>query len=284
MNSIKQVFNRCLLLSALFFTSFCFEKPENNPEKEVFIRIETPYGNMKAKLYNDTPIHRENFVKNIKQNVYDSLLFHRVIWEFMIQGGDPESKNAKKDAVLGNGGLGYTIPAEFTPAHFHKKGALAAARTSDQVNPQKESSSSQFYIVHGRVYTDTVLTMMEGRINQTKKNQIFNTLLASPGYENQMAAVKDALSKKDNSAIQKIYKEMEKDVDAELEKQGKFTFTKEQREAYTTVGGSPQLDGNYTVFGEVVEGLEVIDKIAAAEGDGNNRPLTDIKFRITLVE
>lgn len=284
MISIKQVFNSCLLLGALFFTSFCLNKPENNPKKDVYILIETPHGTMKAILYNDTPIHRENFVKNIKDNVYDSLLFHRVIKEFMIQGGDPESKNAKAGAVLGNGGLGYTIPAEFNPSHFHKKGVLAAARTSDQMNPEKESSSSQFYIVQGKVYTDTILSMMEIRINNGKKNQIFNTLLTKPGYENQMAVVKEAVTKKDNAAIQKIFNEMEKDINAELEKQGKFSFTKEQRLAYTTVGGAPHLDGNYTVFGEVIEGLDIIDKIATAEVDGNSRPLTDIKFKITLVQ
>ncbi|MFZ5552981.1 MAG: peptidylprolyl isomerase [Bacteroidota bacterium] len=281
---INQVFNSCLLLSLLFLTSFQPEKLKNNPEKDVYVSIETPYGTMKAVLYNDTPIHRENFVKNIKEKVYDNLLFHRVINEFMIQGGDPDSKNAKEGAVLGNGGLGYTIPAEFTPAHFHKKGALAAARTPDQVNPEKESSSSQFYVVQGKVYPDNVLTMMEERMNATTKNQIFNELLMKPEYSGQMAIVKEAVGKKDNAAIQKVYTEMEKDINTELDKRGKFTFSKEQRDTYTTVGGAPHLDGNYTVFGEVVEGLNIIDSIAKVEVDGNSRPKKDIKFKITLVE
>jgi peptidyl-prolyl cis-trans isomerase B (cyclophilin B) len=184
--------------------------------------IHTDYGDIKVRLYDETPKHKENFMKLAKEGYYDGLLFHRCIQAFMIQGGDPDSKNAQPGQMLGNGGPGYTIPAEFVSTLFHKKGALSAARMGDNVNPNKESSGSQFYIVQGKTYTD-----------------------------------------------------------AQLDGMGK-TFTEEQRKAYTTVGGTPHLDNGYTVFGEVVEGFEVIDKIAALAQDQYNRPNTDVKMTMTF--
>jgi len=198
----------------------------NQPEQLVL--LETKYGNMKIKLYNETPQHRDNFIKLVKQKFYDSLLFHRVINQFMIQGGDPNSKNAPAGAALGTGGPGYTIPAEFNPQLIHKKGALSAARMGDQVNPQKASSGSQFYIVQGQVFNEQNI--------------------------------------------------------ASLEMQTGVKMTDEQKKVYSTVGGTPFLDNQYTVFGEVVEGLDVIDKIATLPGDGRNRPNEDVIFTIKLIE
>ncbi|MBX7095930.1 MAG: peptidylprolyl isomerase, partial [Flavobacteriales bacterium] len=171
---MKQVIHICLFLIGLNINLFAQSQSSNGPVK---IKIETTLGNMVAVLYDDTPLHRDNFVKNIKEGVYKDLLFHRVIKEFMIQGGDPDSKNAPAEKVLGNGSLGYTIPAEFKTNHYHKKGVLAMARQGDDVNPKKESSSCQFYIVHGKVFEDNVLTMMEDRFNQQTRNQIFNEFL-----------------------------------------------------------------------------------------------------------
>lgn len=190
--------------------------------------ISTDLGEMKAVLYNETPLHKENFIKLAKEGYFDGCLFHRVIDGFMIQGGDPDSKTAKPGQMLGQGGPGYTIPAEFKQELIHKKGALAAARMADQVNPQKASSGSQFYIAQGKSYTENELNMLSSRMGKA--------------------------------------------------------FNKQQIEAYTTVGGVPFLDYEYTVFGEIVEGLEVIDKIAAVEKDRRDRPVQDIKMTIKVVE
>jgi peptidyl-prolyl cis-trans isomerase B (cyclophilin B) len=193
-----------------------------------YVIISTEFGDMKVKLYDETPLHQENFIKLAKDGFYNGTIFHRVIREFMVQGGDPESKNAQAGAPLGSGGPGYTIPAELKAEFFHKKGALAAARLGDQMNPGKASSGSQFYIVQGKTYTNEQLTMFEGRLG--------------------------------------------------------FKFSAEQRTAYTTVGGTPFLDRQYTVFGEIVEGLDVIDKIAGVPCDGRDRPNKDIKMTVKLVE
>lgn len=192
-----------------------------------YVLIKTSVGNITIMLYNETPKHRDNFIKLAEEGYLDSTLFHRVIKNFMIQGGDPDSRNAAKGQMLGMGGPPYTIPAEFNPKFYHKKGALAAARNGDQVNPTKASSGSQFYIVQGKKYTDA-------------------ELLA-------------------------------------LEKQTGRKFSEAQKTAYKTVGGTPFLDMNYTVFGKVTEGLSVIDKIAAMATDGNDRPLSDIKMSVTVL-
>ncbi len=198
------------------------------PQNEQKVKITTPMGDIVLKLYNETPKHRDNFIKLAKEGYYNGLLFHRVMKTFMIQGGDPESKNAPAGTQLGNGGPDYTIPAEFSPKLYHKRGALAAARQPDEVNPQKESSGSQFYIVHGRPF------------NETELNNIAQ--------------------------------------------QGGLMFTDEQKNLYQTVGGAPFLDMQYTVFGEVVEGMEVVDKIAAQPVDGSNRPFKNVKFSVSLVD
>lgn len=197
-------------------------------QKNIYALIETSFGNMKVLLYEDTPLHRENFIKLVKNGFYDGLLFHRVINGFMIQGGDPTSRNAAPGTMLGDGTPGYTIPAEFNPKHFHKKGALAAARQGDNVNPMKESSGSQFYIVQGKVYNEAIMQKMAAQMNKT--------------------------------------------------------FSAEQIKAYGTIGGSPWLDNDYTVFGEVVEGFDVIDKIAAVKCDPANRPVDDVKMTIKIIE
>lgn len=185
--------------------------------------LETTLGEIKIKLYDKTPLHKENFIKLVKDNYYKDILFHRVIKGFMVQAGDPNSKAAAKGKALGDGGPGYTIPAEFHSDLFHKKGAVAAARLGDQVNPEKKSSGSQFYIVQGQV------------LSRVQLNNLVRTGRHEP-------------------------------------------FTEEQINAYTTVGGTPHLDNNYTVFGEVIEGLQIIDNIAAAETDERNRPFEDIRI------
>lgn len=189
--------------------------------------LETEFGNITIQLYDNTPFHCENFLKLVKEGYYNDQLFHRVIKNFMIQAGDPNSKNASAGERLGSGGPKYTIPAEFRPQYYHKKGALAAARQSDNVNPAKESSGSQFYIVQGKIHT-------------------------------------------------------KEELDAYVKKGIHIPFTDKQIETYTTIGGTPHLDYSYTVFGEVISGTEIIDKIASLETDKYDRPIQDIRFKIYL--
>ena len=192
------------------------------------MKISTKYGDMVAELYDETPIHRDNFIKLVKEGFYNGTLFHRVIPGFMIQGGDPVSKEDTPSISVGNGGPGYTLPAEFNPQFFHKKGALAAARMGDAVNPKKESSGSQFYIVEGQVYDINTIDL----------------------FANRMGA----------------------------------EFSPAQKKAYTTVGGTPHLDANYTVFGELVEGLEIISKISNVTRDKNNLPKDKVIMNISIVK
>ncbi len=197
-------------------------------QTEYLIKIETTLGDIVIKLYNETPGHRDNMIKLIQDDFYKGQLFHRVISDFMIQGGDPHSVGAEKGQRLGTGGPGYTIPAEFNMNLIHKKGALAAARQGDRMNPEKESSGSQFYLVQGRVFSPEELNLME-------QNKVVK-------------------------------------------------LSKELSGIYTTLGGTPHLDGSYTIFGEVVEGLEVMDRIAAVDTDSYNRPLEDVVYSISLVK
>ena len=207
-----------LIIAALVLVGLTCQAQKAS-EKETVVVIKTSMGTIKAKLYNDTPLHRDNFIKLVNEGWYNGSPFHRVINEFMIQGG--QNKDGRLDP-------GYTVPAEFKDNHFHKKGALCAARQGDQVNPKKASSGSQFYIVQGKVYDDRTLDMFESRMGKV--------------------------------------------------------FSARQRQAYRTVGGTPHLDGEYTVFGEVVDGLDVIEKIAAAECDRWDRPKTDIRMKMTILK
>lgn len=207
-----------------FFAILYFHGQSRKPD----VIIQTPYGNISIVLYDNTPKHKANFLRLAQEGFYDSLLFHRIIPGFMIQGGDPTSKGAPAKKRLGEGGPGYTIPFEYVPAYFHKRGAVAAARLPDEINPERESSGSQFYIVQGRTFTDAELDQIEKRIRRT--------------------------------------------------------FTPEQREIYKTIGGAPHLDGAYTVFGEVIEGIEVVDKIATLPRDKFDRPLVDVPMKMIVVK
>ena len=197
-------------------------------QERVKVKIETVHGEMIAELYNETPTHRDNFIKLVEKGFYDGTLFHRVIPNFMIQGGDPVSKEANPSQQIGNGGPGYTLPAEFNPNLIHKKGALAAARMGDAVNPKKESSGSQFYIVEGQVYDAQKMAMIEQRMG-VKLSDI-------------------------------------------------------QKKAYSSIGGTPDLDGGYTVFGEVIKGLEVITKISNLKRNKNNLPLEKAVMKVSIIK
>ena len=238
-------------------------KKGEDMDKETLVKIETTAGDIKVKLYNETPKHRDNFIKLVKDGMYEGTLFHRVIKDFMIQAGDPDSKNAPKGKMLGAGDVGYTIPAEFVyPKFFHKKGALSAARQGDNVNPKKESSGCQFYIVTGKVYNDSTLLSMESQMNENKINVIFNTLA-----QKHMKEIYKMRKANDEDGLYDLQEKLFAEAQEMAAKQPEFHFTPEQIEAYTTVGGTPHLDGEYTVFGEVVEGMDVVENPA-----GKNRP------------
>jgi cyclophilin family peptidyl-prolyl cis-trans isomerase len=213
------------LLTMSVFSSQAQRKKKTEGPKERIVEITTDYGTMKIKLYNETPKHRDNFIKLASEGFYDSLLFHRVIKGFMIQGGDPDSKTATPEQRLGAGDVGYKVPAEFNDSLFHKKGALCAARDG---NPEKASSGCQFYIVHGKTLNDEELNSIESRMN--------------------------------------------------------FKYTEQQRNDYKTIGGTPQLDKNYMVYGEVIEGMDVIDKIAAVQTKPGDRPVQDVRMTVKVIK
>lgn len=266
------------LALAILFLASCSHSGKTGKQKGPIVLVKTEYGDMKVLLYNETPQHRDNFLKLVKQGFYNGLLFHRVIPEFMIQGGDPNSRDAEPGQMLGNGGPGYTLPAEFRPDLIHKKGALAAARLGDQANPEKRSSGSQFYIVEGKVFTPEALDSLETLRTQREAQTIYRRLF-----------MKNADSVR---ILQEQGKQIEyADMLDRLEKQAQdsaalhpFHFTKLQRETYTTIGGVPHLDGNYTVFGEVIEGLNVIDSIAHVKTDDHDRPLADVKMSMKILK
>lgn len=242
-------------------------------EKETKVVFETTLGNIVVKLYNETPKHRDNFLKVVNDSVYNGVLFHRVIKDFMIQTGDPSSKTAEAGQQLGSGDLGYTVEAEFVyPQYFHKKGALAAARTGDAVNPERRSSASQFYIVTGKSYSPQQVEMMEQRMGDQKKEDIFSGLVRE-----RVDSIRNMQAAGDSLGLEELQNELIALTVAEYAK-NPLKFTPAQVEAYTTVGGTPHLDGQYTVFGEVVEGMDVVDKIQQAATDPSDRPVDDIKI------
>lgn len=276
------IFGLIIAVCGLFSCSADKKQKSNKMEnqKETFVRIETGMGDIKVKLYNETPKHRDNFIKLAKEGVLDGTLFHRVIKDFMIQGGDPDSKNAPAGKQLGAGDVGYTLPAEFVyPKLFHKKGALAAARQGDQVNPRKESSGCQFYIVTGKVYSETEMLGMEEQINRSRLNAVFNKLA-----QKNMKEIYKLRKANDEDGLYDLQERLLVEAQAEVDSLPEFKFTPEQVRAYTTVGGTPHLDGEYTVFGEVVEGMDVVDAIQKVKTERGDRPVEDIKMKVSVIE
>lgn len=258
-------------LSILFFASCA-------TEKDYLVTIQTRYGDMKAILYDATPQHKENFLKLAQSGAYDSTSFHRVIKEFMIQGGDVNAKDPE------NAPIDYTIPAEFNDTLIHEMGALAAARQADQVNPEKESSGSQFYIVQGRVFTNEELEGLMFNRSSQQQQDLFRRLIALPSYNSLRQDIVRLQQQGNYAAIQEKIEESGPLIEKEFGKQPDYTLTDQQRQAYTTIGGAPHLDRDYTVFGHIVEGFPVIDSIANVVTGAANKPLDDVYMNVEVEE
>ena len=248
------------ILSVLLLA--CSSKP-----KETLVEISTPYGNIVVKLYDSTVKHKDNFIKLAEKGYFNGTLFHRVIKSFMIQDGDTN----------------YTIPFEYVPSYLHKRGAFAAAREGDDVNPLKASSASQFYIVQGKVFTNDELDAVELKVERRTKQYIMMDLLKKEGKEDELKAFTQMADKRDTANIRLVINKYRNAVDAQYMRTKPFKLTAEQRRIYTTIGGTPHLDGAYTVFGEVVSGMDIVDQIAVVETDSNDRPIQDIRMKIRIV-
>ncbi len=241
------------------------------------VDIETNLGTIKVKLYDDTPKHRDNFLKLVNDGYYNGVLFHRVIKDFMVQTGDPNSVDADSTTMLGSGGPGYQIDAEILyPKHYHKYGALAAARTGDAVNPERKSSGSQFYIVTGNKYTDQQLEGMGDRQTMAKRQEYFNNLCRQNEQK-----IRDLQAANNKEALEDLRQQLIKETEEHVKGE---PLPEKMRQDYTTIGGTPHLDGQYTVFGEVLDGMDVVEKIQNAETGRADRPKTDIKILSTKVE
>ncbi len=240
------------------------------------VKIHTTLGDITVRLYDETPIHRDNFLKLVKEGYYDGTLFHRVIRDFMIQGGDPDSKGAPAGKMLGTGGPDYTLEAEILPQFFHRRGALAAARQGDDVNPERRSSGSQFYIVWGQTYNEGQLRQLEKQLQMQRTQLAFNALCAE-----HRAEIMQLRRDRNREGLQELQDRLVASAEAAAKEGG---LTEAQRQAYASVGGTPHLDGQYTIFGEVVEGLEVVEKIQSTATARADRPTTDITMSLTLIE
>ena len=275
--------NKLLILAALVMVlAACGagSKKSNDMEKRTQVKIETTMGDIVVELYNETPKHRDNFIKLAKEGVYDSTLFHRVIKAFMIQAGDPDSKNANDTAQLGSGDVGYTVPAEFVSKFFHKKGALAAARMGDDVNPERASSGCQFYIVTGRKFREAQLLDMAGQKNNNRIDEIFNELACK-----HMKEIYKMRKANDEAGLMALQDSLEAEATAQYKNEEPFMFTPEQIAAYTTIGGAPHLDGAYTVFGQVLEGMETVEKIEVTKTGRADRPVENVRIlKATVLE
>ena len=268
------------VITVMFAACGAGSKKSNDMEKRTQVKIETTMGDIVVELYNETPKHRDNFIKLAKEGMYDSTLFHRVIRQFMIQAGDPESKTANDTAMLGGGDVGYTIPAEFVPKYFHKKGALAAARMGDDVNPNRESSGCQFYIVTGRKFREAQLLDMAGQKNNARVDEIFNELARK-----HMKEIYKLRKAGDNEALLELQDSLEAQAYAQYKEEEPFMFTPEQLAAYSTIGGAPHLDGAYTVFGQVVSGIETVEKIEGTKTGKADRPVENVRIlKMNVVE
>lgn len=267
-------FTACANASTQSNENIAMTQTETNTQRQdSLVEIQTSAGRIVVRLFGDTPKHQANFLKLVREGMYNGTLFHRVIDKFMIQAGDPDSKNAASGQMLGSGDVGYKIDAEIVyPKHFHHRGALAAARQGDQVNPQRASSGCQFYIVTGDSVNEMTLQQMAQRELAMKKQAEFQRLA-----QERMDKIREMQMAGDGEGLNKLQRELIEQVEAKF-KDEKAEIPEEVVAKYREVGGAPHLDGQYTVFGEVVEGMDVVTKIENAQTDRNDRPVEDIRI------
>ncbi|MCD7935942.1 MAG: peptidylprolyl isomerase [Tannerellaceae bacterium] len=261
------------LFLAVFLFS-CGEKPLD-PDKPVYVKISTSMGDVTVRLYDDTPLHRDNFIRLCRANTYDGLLFHRVIQEFVVQGGDPTSKEREPGKLYGHHSGGYTVPAEILPHYFNKRGALIDAKKGDDVNPERASAGTQFCFVQGKVLTDEEMDEIEKRINTIRRNWFYYT------FTDRLKKEQPELA--DESAAYELDLLASIMVSDTLDVLGPAVIPPEHREVYKTIGGVPHLDGSVSIWGEVVEGFDIVEKISLVETDQNDRPLKDVIIQSTKV-
>ncbi|MDH4296527.1 MAG: peptidylprolyl isomerase [Cyclobacteriaceae bacterium] len=268
---MSRVYSLIVFSICAFIASGCAQN------KDYVVTIRTDYGDMVAILYDETPKHKQNFIKLAKEHYFDSTLFHRVIAGFMIQGGDPDSKKAQPGAPLGRGGPGYTIDAEFNPKLIHARGALSAARLSNQQNPSKASSGSQFYIVQGSKMTEEELKLDQAKFDVALQ-RFFQNPANRSAYDSIVSLYQSGDIKKYQAMLIHLKPRVEKETGIEIDRE----LTPEKLKVYTTVGGAPNLDGEYTVFGKIIQGLDVLDKIAAVETQPGDRPVVDVRMVVSV--
>jgi peptidylprolyl isomerase len=259
-------FKKLIIIPVILLIYSC-NAPGGNENSSVMIK--TTLGDIKIKLYDGTPIHRDNFLNLVKKGVYDNVSFHRIIKDFMIQAGDPSTR-PPQSATIPDSLMTYTIPSEFNPTYFHKKGALAAARQGNEQNPEMRSSGTQFYIVQGVKYSDSDLQLAEQRINSNIRQALFNKIIKQTSDSLRLSGKIPSESEIQDLASIKMFEY--------LSGSSAYKIPEDQRIIYKNIGGVPRLDGTYTVFGEVTEGLEIVDKIASVSTDSNDKPLTDIRI------
>lgn len=264
----------CFLAAAVLLGTSCNQNKLDS-SKPVFVWIETTKGNVTVQLYDDTPLHKENFIRLCRSNYYDGVIFHRIIKEFVVQGGDPDSRERKPGVLYGENGGGYTVPAEILEKYFNKRGALIDAKETDDVNPLRESAGTQFCFVQGKVWDDAGLDSMEQRINQIRENWLFHT------FRSRLQEQQPELSKPENDGI--LQEEANRLLQDTLAVLPRVLIPEEHREVYKTIGGTPHLDGSVTIFGEVTDGFDIVEQMSVVPTDENDRPLEDVVILKTEV-
>ncbi|MDL2256100.1 peptidylprolyl isomerase [Parabacteroides sp. OttesenSCG-928-K15] len=266
----------CLLVLGMACVGCSNKQKPLDPDKPVYVTVKTSMGDVTLLLYDDTPLHKENFIKLCSENAHDGVLFHRIIKEFVVQGGDPTSKERVAGAKYGSESGGYTVPAEIVPHYFNKRGALIDAKKADAVNTERASAGTQFCFVQGKILNDEELAEKEARINDIRRNWLYHK------FRKELVEADPSLAEKEKE--NELEQQVAIMVMDEVERLGgPYVIPDAHREVYKTIGGVPHLDGSVTIFGEVVKGFDIVEKMSLVDTDENDRPLKDVYVISTKV-